>query len=55
MTVHAASDATAETVKSLIHDLSWVGGCRDPESDPGFESLAPSNITIKRCREKDRR
>lgn len=55
MTVHAAEDATKDTVKSLVQDLSWVGGCRDPETDPGFKSMSPSSIVIKRLKEKDRR
>ena len=54
MVVHAVEDATSADVKSLIYDLAWVGGCRDPDTDPAFYSMAPSSIVIKRLKEKDR-
>lgn len=53
MTVRAPQDATAETIKSLIRDLEWVGGCRDPD-EPAFSSLTPTNINVKRAKEKDK-
>ena len=54
MTVHAAADATVDTIKSLVRDLEWVGGCRDPHNDPAFDGMTPSNIIIKRQKELDR-
>lgn len=55
MIVHAAPDATAVDAVSLIHDLTWVGGCRDPENDPAFDGLKPSKIRIKRREDLDRK
>lgn len=40
--------ATQEDIESLIHDLSWVGGCRHPD-DPAFESLEVLEVEVKRC------
>lgn len=37
--VAADDDATQQDVESLVHDLEWVGGCRDPENDPMFHSV----------------
>lgn len=37
--VEADDKATEADVKSLVSDLTWVGGCRDPENDPMFESV----------------
>ena len=54
MIVHAAENATTGSVRSLIEDLSWVGGCRDPETDPAFESMTPSSVIIKRRQDLDR-
>ena len=54
MIVHAAPNATVESVRSLMHDLSWVGGCRDPDEDPAFDSMEPSKIEIKRRKDLDK-
>lgn len=53
MVVYARSDATVETVKSLLRDLGWVGGCRDPE-DPAFESLDVIAPKVSRAKHLDR-
>lgn len=53
LTVHAHRNANIDTVRSLIHDLEWVGGCRDPDS-PDFASLEVSAVKIHRAKEKDR-
>lgn len=52
MIVYAPADATIETVKDLIGDLSWVGGCRNP-NDIQFESLTPSNVRVSRAKALD--
>jgi len=54
MTVHLVPWANVNDVKSLIEDLQWVGGCRDP-GEATFESLTPSEIRIKRNKLKDRK
>jgi hypothetical protein len=55
MIVHAAPDATTDTVLELIGDLTWVGGHRDPINDPAFEGLKPSKIRIKRMKDLDKK
>ena len=54
MTVYAAPDATIADVKSLLQDLTWVGGCLDPD-DPRFDGLEPKNVTVKRAQKLDRK
>ncbi len=55
MTVHVNEDARIFDVRSLLEDLTWVGGCRDPETDPGFYSLTPSKINILRLKSLDKK
>lgn len=55
MIVHASHDATINDVRSVLEDLSWVGGCRDHLEDPGFDGLEPSQVKIKRMKEKDKK
>lgn len=54
MIVYAAADADISSVKDVLNDLTWVGGCRDPENDPGFDGLLPSKVQVKRRRDLDR-
>lgn len=54
MTVRARSDANMETVRSLVDDLEWVGGCRERD-DPAFASLKVVSMQIKRNKDKDKR
>ncbi len=53
MIVYADRDATVDDVKSLIYDLTWVGGCRDPGS-PAFDSLQPSKAKVSRAKVLDK-
>ena len=52
MIVYAPANATIASVEGLIGDLSWVGGCRDPDS-PGFKSLTPSKVRVSRAKDLD--
>lgn len=55
MFVYAPADATIETVRSLLMDLQWVGGCRDPENDPAFDSLKVGHVQISRAKLMDKK
>lgn len=47
MTVYADSEATAADVRSMVYDLTWVGGHCDPD-DPRFWCLDVTKLKIKR-------
>lgn len=53
MTVYAAENANLTSVKEVIADLSWVGGCRDPH-DPAFAGLVSVGVVITRAKHLDR-
>ena len=53
MTVHLVPWASIPDVHSLVHDLEWVGRCRDPE-DAAFFCLTPSEVKVSRQRLKDK-
>jgi hypothetical protein len=44
--------ATLDEVENFAFDLEWVGGCRDPDEDPLFESVTVvwSHARLKRER-----
>jgi hypothetical protein len=44
--------AGLDDVEALIHDLTWVGGCRNPDDDPAFSSLEILGGTIVATRKK---
>lgn len=54
MRVYACEDAVKADVIDLIRDLSWVGGCRDPE-DPRFHSLDVVGLKVRRATGLDRK
>lgn len=37
--IEAEDAATKEEIEDFLEDLTWVGGCRDPENDPLFSSV----------------
>lgn len=37
--VDADENATIEDVKEYMYNLQWIGGCRDPDNDPMFNSV----------------
>lgn len=50
--VYADPHANIDDVKSLLADLTWIGGCRDPD-EPAFCSLQPRKVRVTRAKELD--
>lgn len=40
--------ATDADLSSFLLDLEWVGGCRDPDRDPLFESIRIKEVKIRK-------
>lgn len=52
--VEAPEGADAEDVSDFLEDLTWVGGCRDPDNDPMFSSVEILEKKVSRGRRTTR-
>lgn len=48
--IEAEDDATKQDIEEFLYDLEWVGGCRDPDTDPMFSSVKIIESRVSRGR-----
>jgi hypothetical protein len=49
--IEADDEATKQDIEQFLYDLEWVGGCRDPDTDPMFDSVKIIEGSVTRGRQ----
>lgn len=52
MLLEVPDGADMDDVEVFLYDLEWVGGNRDPDNDPMFESVKIISLDIARGRRR---